>query len=556
MRFRNLSAVLAACVMLTAMPARLSAASSVTVRFDAPAAAVATVDKIITATNGKSNPGGYVAFRAGGSNCATIDCNMIPDVVVAVSVDANGKLLFQPRSTRDSSLLGALAVSPADAANPTTEMIRTIVGIGAETPAQGDLSIGVVFFPAATDPKAKSKTVDEFMSVFVATLNSSRRVYTAWRILPNDQPYPGDCPSDRTASCRVSAAKIFVRTAVTPTTITMSSFDAQTGNAIATTTFTADTTADSIATNTITGDVFQQLLGTASVVGGNVLAVTHGFEQYIQLIPETAASPSDPDYGYYLEMMLRERGISAFRSAFTTVSLNAASDSSICSAGQRYLVYSVSIENDTKKLIGHTRVSAAATGTLLDCVGRQSLSINGQRRINVPTTASTLGLYAAMLATLYTKFGTGMITFAPAFGALVDGEPTSVNTRGIAAAQSLQRMVDNFCTKLPLPTPTPIAITTSDAASGARQPPATSTPAPRTDVVGNGAKVAAPAAATGATAQGLAFNPGPITGAAPYAPKCTDPKLSHRSYDPVHGVLTRHWFGVQPSPSPSPTPPP
>jgi len=562
MRQRVLYAVLVISLLLAQAHAG-TAATAVTVAFEPRpgqdatrrANAVAAVAKVVSALNATTNPGRYVAWQLDGAgnvvqnSCPTVKCTATADIVVLYDFAADGTLTFWP-TRKDSAVFSAVVVSQGEAASPTADTLRRIIAV--PMAAQGDISLGVMFFPPAIVGSADTNKVKTFLGQLVSQMNSTRHVYTVWRIGPDGTTQQGDCPADRTSSCQVTNARILIRTTASPQEIDFTAFDALNGHAIGTHPIMVDTTKD-IPPATITDDLMNSLLGTASVVNGNVLAVNHGFEQYIELVPETPASANDPDFGYYLEQMLRERGISAFRSQFTTVSLNGASDDAICSAGQRYLVYSVSVENDTKKILGHTRLSATSTGTLLDCVGRQSLSMSGQRRINVPTTATSLGLYSTLLLTLYSKFGTRFATFVPAFGAVVDADPTSVNTRGVAAAQALQRMVDNLCAKLPLPTPPPVTVVA--AAPGQQPPPPLRSPgAPPRPLPGTAPTQAGPAAAPAGGAPALAFNPGPITGATPYTPRCTDPRLSRRSYDPVHGVWTRGWFGVEPSPTPTPAP--
>jgi hypothetical protein len=424
------------------------------------------------------------------------------------------------------------------------DKLHEMGSLGASTASP--LAIDVMFFPPTiSGPASLTQQTDDAINAITTAIDANRHVYRAWSIDSNDNV--SSCPTGSVAPCKASSARIVVSTTVTADgSFKMVAVDRTVGTTVGQ--LSGNVTKALAPTD---GDI-NGLIGTATVVGGNELDVNHGYEQYIELVPEFQ-SGNTPDYGGLLEQNLRERGISVFRSAYTTVSLSAASDATVCNAGQRYLVYSVAITTDTKKLIGQTRIAASASGILLDCAGNQPLAVSGQRSDNVTTSAGTLAAYGGVLLTLFSKLGTGFALFTPAFGALVDSDPTSATLQSNIADQALQRLVDDICLRLPVPVPQVLAGASGNAGG---PPPPTPTPAQqRIQSQGAGGGGGAPAAApAAASVPANAFNPQPVTGSTPYVPQCTRYKLSQYRLDSPQTVDQQliHKFTKAGLPKPAP----
>jgi hypothetical protein len=244
------------------------------------------------------------------------------------------------------------------------------------------------------------------------------------------------------------------------------------------------------------------------------------------------------------------------RSNKTLGALNSNPDAEICSNGELYLVYYVTIQNDEKILLGHTRVSANANGFIADCNRHITFAFAAEDKRGIPTPKNSLAQYGTILAsTLFPKFSwTPINSAAGTIASFVNVDPKSIDVRNNVAELALQRMVDNICVA---------AVANYASSAPTASPPPTPSPAPSNaprDVPGGRPDTVPgtiPAAAGPASAPATGLDLATFTGPEPYAVTCNDTAVNALHVEPVKGnaytgLLDRWKTPPQQTPSPKP----
>ena len=283
---------------------------------------------------------------------------------------------------------------------------------------------------------------------------------------------------------------------------------------------TASATAQPL--NGLTAAQVGQLLGASQVKLDGNLSLTvapttpPGFEQFIQLVPGNLNSV-DPDYVPLLTKLLKDRGISAQRSAFTLGAIGSNPGGSFCSSrGEQYLAYTVNTTAIPNAFIGTTRMSTTVSADYITCAGRD-VPTEGDARTVIPTTKTSALTFTTIFGTIWTRLAwtavNGVIGTA---SGLADLDPNSTIVRSAVGETALRNMVDNLCRRLAYAAPKALP---SATASASASPIAGSQ---QTFGSAQGESEANPPAG------GESFDLGALPGApGPYDPQCT-PVLTPR----------------------------
>ncbi len=339
--------------------------------------------------------------------------------------------------------------------------------------ARTDARIRVVFLPFAGDVSdAVRKAGSDGLDLFVWLVNATNPLVFACR-----QAAPSDSAS-AAANCDVTRAGVIVSTTLRPaansdSTLVVQSVDLTGYGVLGTVqkpiSSRTDPKAASDDTTTaanlkaamkqLSTDDVRTLLRTVVVRDGR-LSLQPGFQPFIQLIPDV--SSSDPTYVAVLQNLLSQRGIASVPSqvnAGTVTSGNASADA-LCGLGQRYLVYTVAKRTEDRILSLNTRIETRATGHLYDCPTHSDLSFGDTARAFAPNTKISLAPILSLLGSLFVSKSnswTNAVTTGGLVTAVVDVPPEKMQDH--VAEITLQKLVDNFCDRLPdLPTPAPALI--------------------------------------------------------------------------------------------------
>lgn len=295
------------------------------------------------------------------------------------------------------------------------------------------LLIGVVILPPDSSDKGEIKDLENLRDA----IHAYSPAYGAWVNGSND------CQLEK---CLLESAGIVIRARKDPKGVySFTSVDLDHGTMIGTLT---GETADALAK--LGSQDLVRLLGTPSF-DGKSLTVSNGFQQYLQLVP-APESDSIPEYSTIMAELLARRGITAVRSAFTSAQLGSAPSSTICSQGERYLVYSIRVTSDTKVFTGFTRIGANTNAYIADCVTHTTIPFAGEDVTAMPTTNNSLAKWAAILSLFIPKFHLmAFTTGAATISGFVDVPASSaVAVQNNTAVLALQRAVDRMCDELNL----------------------------------------------------------------------------------------------------------
>lgn len=294
------------------------------------------------------------------------------------------------------------------------------------TPRPGILLQVAIIPSSASDDPALEK--------LAATIDANYPAYGAY--VAGDQSV-----ACTVGTCDPSAATIFIRVVKDGNTYDIDSIDVKDGAKIGSESGVADV-------SKLSASDVAPLLGTPIYANGQ-LELSQGYQQYVQIVPAPMSS-SDPDFSPELIALLSRVGITAIQSSYTIAQLGSAPNATICSRGERYLVYSVDIHQQNANLItGFTKVRSIANAYIADCVTHTTIPFWGESNAAIPTTSASLLAYSAFLAFLVPKFswvqiGQGSL----AFSKIVDVDPGNSVVRNDLAVGSMLHAVDSMCTEL------------------------------------------------------------------------------------------------------------
>ncbi len=331
--------------------------------------------------------------------------------------------------------------------------------------AQADPRIRVVFFPitGAPDPAIRDGGQAALKKLIDQQLNANNPLYFACL----QSTSPGD------ASCDPSRASIIVSTTIRTgdngnLKLVVSSVDfaghrtlGSIQKDIATKNGDDTATIASLAAALTLGDADVKLLIGTPVVRNGVLSTLAGYQPFIQLIPDV--STNEPTYLGVLQNLLAKRGIASVPSSVNagTVTSGSVGADTLCGLGQRYFVYSIAKRTEDRILSLNTRIETRATGHLYDCPSRSDLAFGDTARTFATNTKQSLGPFLALLGSLFISKTTSWQN-ATATGVLVTNvvDVPAANIQEHTAEITLQKLVDNFCDRLPalLATPPPPAV--------------------------------------------------------------------------------------------------
>jgi hypothetical protein len=197
----------------------------------------------------------------------------------------------------------------------------------------------------------------------------------------------------------------------------------------------------------VTPDRLTPLLGAPTILDGK-LALVPGYQPYIQLVP-TLANANDPTYFSVFQNLLARRGLPAEPSQFNAGAVTSASTplDAICGLGQRYLVYSLNIDQIPMTQNFSTRLEAHANGRLYDCNDFTVTPVGIDKNTHVITSKGSLASIAAILATVFTKSPgfAKSITVATLASDFIDTKPDSQTVRDQLSESALRMLVDRLC---------------------------------------------------------------------------------------------------------------
>jgi hypothetical protein len=304
-----------------------------------------------------------------------------------------------------------------------------------EAATSSPVAYGVLVKIAIFPPNNDSSLSKALIPIADAINADPSHLYGAWVV------GSGDCPLYDT-KCLTDDAPIFVRSAMNASTYTLTSIDVIHGAVLG-----SASNIDPTIKSPLSSAQIHALLGSVSIINGTVV-IGQQYQQFVQIV-QAPNSSTDVDYAPVLTELLARRGITAVRSNFTVAQLGASPNSAICSRGERYVIYSVSMTNDSKFLTGFTRVGSKAAAFIADCPTLTSIPFAGEQHFEVPTTSASLLTYATFLAFLVPKFSWISIGKADlAFSKIVDVDPDSTIVRDDVATIALQRAVDRMCSEL------------------------------------------------------------------------------------------------------------
>ena len=197
----------------------------------------------------------------------------------------------------------------------------------------------------------------------------------------------------------------------------------------------------------ITPDRLTPLLGAPTILDGK-LALVPGYQPYIQLVP-TLANANDPTYFGVFQNLLARRGLPAEPSQFNAGAVTSASTplDAICGLGQRYLVYSLNIDQIPMTQNFSTRLEAHANGRLYDCNDFTVTPVGIDKNTHVITSKGSLASIVAILTAVFTKSPgfAKSITVATLTSDFIDTKPDSQTVRDQLSESALRMLADRLC---------------------------------------------------------------------------------------------------------------
>jgi hypothetical protein len=297
-------------------------------------------------------------------------------------------------------------------------------------------SAGVLVEVAIVPPKGENAT-NSPLGGMADVINKDFPLYGVWVI------GSGYCPLPKGQQCNPVGATILIRAsaATTASHYDLSAIDIVDGGVIA-------NVKDLDLSGTPKDSDVAVLLGTPTLVGGKVV-LNRGYQQYLQIV-QAPTSNKDVDYAPVIAGLLARRGITAVRSSFTSAQLGSSPGSVVCSSGEKYFVYSVTMTSNSNFITGESRVGAQAGAFIADCASLTTIPFGGQDAAFLPTTSASLAAYVTLLSLGFPHWlkWTPVTQGALAFSKIVDVDPTSYIIRDDIATVALERGIDQMCQRL------------------------------------------------------------------------------------------------------------
>ncbi|HEY6325067.1 MAG TPA: hypothetical protein VIW73_00945 [Candidatus Cybelea sp.] len=314
----------------------------------------------------------------------------------------------------------------------TLSILASGTALGATRPASTGILVKIAIIPPKGEDAKKSP-----LGTMADVINKDFPLYSVWVV------GSGYCPLPTGQQCSPVDATVLIRAmpAGTQSHYDLTAIDIVDGGVIA-------NVKDVDLSGTPKDSDVSPLLGTPAVVG-NAIVLNRGYQQYLQIV-QAPTSNKDVDYAPVIAELLARRGVTAVRSSFTSAQLGSSPGSVICSSGERYFVYSVSMTSNSNFITGESRVGASAGAFIADCASRTTIPFGGQDAVWLPTTSASLAAYVTLLSLGFPHWlkWTSITQGALAFSKIVDVDPTSYIIRDDVATVALQRGIDQMCQRL------------------------------------------------------------------------------------------------------------
>lgn len=313
-------------------------------------------------------------------------------------------------------------------------ILQAVPASGATTasrPASAGVLIKVAVIPPAGEDATKSP-----LGGLADLVNKDFPLYAVWVV---GSRY---CPLPTGEQCNPIDATILIRAASASTAqhYDLTAIDIVDGGVIA--------SVKDLDLSSLNDSDVAALLGTPTVAGGKIV-LNRGYQQYLQIV-QAPTGNKDVDYAPVIAELLARRGVTAVRSNFTSAQLGSAPGSVICTSGEKYFVYSVSMTSNSNFITGQSRVDASAGAFIADCASMTTIPFGGQDAAFLPTTSASLAAYVTLLSLGFPHWlkWTSVTQGALAFSKIVDVDPTSYIIRDDVATVALERGIDQMCQRL------------------------------------------------------------------------------------------------------------